>query len=147
MAFGATATSAMTAIAKRRDRHRSIGDVLPFAAERAEPRIPPPAIIRGLMAHGTIKPRPVWRPSPADAWASDAPASTFCSMNLATFVQGHQDRSPVERSRITALTCNKIHSSREGEKPQLWATCDGLCSEPPEDRDRRGLEPEETTDG
>src|SRR5271166_3253370 len=39
MAFGATATSAMTAIAKRRDRHRSIGDVLPFAAGRAEPRI------------------------------------------------------------------------------------------------------------
>ena len=71
------------------------------------------------MAHGTIKPRPVWRPSPADAWASDAPASTFCSMNLATFVQGHEDRSPVERSLITALSCNKTHSSREGEIPQL----------------------------
>src|SRR5271166_2798769 len=26
------------------------------------------------------------------------------------------------------------------------ATCDGLCREPPEGRDRRGLEPEETMD-
>jgi len=28
-----------------------------------------------------------------------------------------------------------------------WATCDGLCREPPKVRDRRNLEPEETTDG
>src|SRR5271165_1871428 len=121
MAFGATATSAMTAIAKRRDRHRSIGDVLPFAAARAEPRISAACDHQWPAgAWDAVKPRPVWRrPSPADAWTSDAPASTFCSMNLATFVQGHEDRCPVERSFITALTCNKIRSSREGEKPQL----------------------------